>query len=151
MEPTERAELEVRRVVPATPERTFAAWTSPDQLVQWWGPPGGRCRGAEVDLRVGGRYEIVNELPDGSIVSITGHFVDVGPPDRLSYTWATGPVEGPEELVTVQFKAHADGTEVVVSHQRITDPGRVANTQMGWGACLDGLVALFSRNEQRGS
>jgi hypothetical protein len=32
------------------------------------------CSGAEVDLRVGGRYRIDNALPDGKTLSIEGEF-----------------------------------------------------------------------------
>jgi hypothetical protein len=48
--------LVVRRVIRATPERLFEAWTEPTQILGWWGPEGATCEGAEVDLRVGGRY-----------------------------------------------------------------------------------------------
>ncbi len=41
--------LEVRRVLKPRPERVFAAWTSPDQLRQWWGPAAVTCVSAEVD------------------------------------------------------------------------------------------------------
>jgi len=57
--------LEVRKVVRASPERLFSAWTDADQLRRWWGPIGATCPTAHVDLRVGGRYRIENRFPDG--------------------------------------------------------------------------------------
>ena len=58
--------IEVRRLIRAPVERIFAAWTQPDQLRSWWGPPGVRCVEVSVDLSIGGAYRIVNELPNGA-------------------------------------------------------------------------------------
>ena len=60
--------LLIRRRIAATPERLFEAWTTPEQFVQWWGPPGVECPGAEMELRVGGAYRIRNRMPDGNEV-----------------------------------------------------------------------------------
>jgi uncharacterized protein YndB with AHSA1/START domain len=57
--------LVVRRTINATARRLFEAWTRPEQLRSWWGPRPVRCVDAQVDLRVGGRYRIVNEIPNG--------------------------------------------------------------------------------------
>ena len=60
--------LVVRKTIPATPERLFAAWTEPSQLQKWWGPEGVVCIGPEVDLRVGGQFRIGNKFLDGKIL-----------------------------------------------------------------------------------
>jgi uncharacterized protein YndB with AHSA1/START domain len=135
--------LVVRRTIPARPERLFEAWTQPEQLRAWWGPRGVRCTGAEVDARVGGRYKIQNELPDGRTLVISGTFVSVEPPERLVYTWAIeGSGEGLEtELVTVQFQAHPLGAEVIVTHERIADDRARDQHASGWQGCLDGLAS----------
>ena len=46
--------LRLARLVPASPERVFRAWTEQAELERWWGPAGVRCRSASIDLRVGG-------------------------------------------------------------------------------------------------
>jgi uncharacterized protein YndB with AHSA1/START domain len=61
----------------ASAERIFDAWTQPEHLRAWWGPRPVTCSGAEVDLRVGGRYRIANALPDGNTVIIEGEFQDM--------------------------------------------------------------------------
>ena len=71
--------LEVRRTIAASPERLFAAWTTPEQLLAWWGPSGVRCTSAELDLVVGSRYRLGNEMPDGRVIYIEGEFVAVEP------------------------------------------------------------------------
>jgi uncharacterized protein YndB with AHSA1/START domain len=138
---TESASVEVRvnRIIAASAQQLFEAWTAADQLCKWWGPPGGSCLSADVDARPGGKYRIDNLLADGSVVTIEGVFLKVEAPHLLSYTWrlTSGPVA--PELVTVTF-TEADGrTEVAVIHQHVTDPAARIEHGRGWVACLDGL------------
>ena len=98
-------QLEVSRRIAASPERLFAAWTTPSQLLSWWGPKGVRCTHADLDLVVGSRYRLRNELPDGGVTVIVGEFLVIEPPTRLVYTWSfEGGTEDPER-VTVTFNA----------------------------------------------
>src|SRR5262245_51143434 len=134
--------LVVRRVIPASRKRLFDAWTTPSQLESWWGPRGVRCVRAEVDLRVGGRYRIDNQLPDGRVVIITGEFLAVEPPAELIYTWRVGPGEVMDERITVQFIGHGAETEVVIIHERIGGERKREEHEVGWNGCLDGLAAF---------
>ena len=55
-----RPSLTLTRRLRARPEKVYAAWTKPENLVRWFGPgelkPG--TTQAELDVRVGGRYRI---------------------------------------------------------------------------------------------
>lgn len=136
--------LVARRVIRATPERLFEAWTQPRHLERWWGPRDASCFGATVDLRVGGAYRIGNRFPDGRTVWIAGEFELIDPPRRLVYTWrleSPDPRQTPER-VTVEFKPVGDQTEVIVTHERIDDETSRRGHQAGWVACLDGLAAF---------
>ncbi len=140
-----RLALVVRRTIAASPRRLFEAWTLPEQLRSWWGPKGVSCSAAEVDLRVGGRYRIVNEMPDGTKLVIAGAFTVVEVPRRLVYSWAIAPGDGEPELVTVRFDPLDDArTEVVVIHERIANPLLRDGHAAGWDGCLDGLVAYLA-------
>ena len=132
--------LEVRKVVRASPERLFSAWTNPDQLRRWWGPIGATCPSAEVDLRVGGRYRIENRFPDGKTIWIVGEFEVVAPPHKLVYTWRLDPGPARTERVMVSFEPQDDGTEVVVVHERISDTATREQHGQSWLGCLDGLA-----------
>ena len=132
--------LVVTKIIPASPERLFAAWTEPVQLKQWWGPESVTCIEAEVDLRVGGRYRIGNRFSDGSVVWITGTFHLIDAPRKLVYSWHVG-ADAHEELVTVSFEPTIDGqTEVTVVHERIPDQGTRTRHQQGWVGCLAKLA-----------
>jgi uncharacterized protein YndB with AHSA1/START domain len=133
------AVLLVRRSIRASPERIFDAWTEPQHLKQWWGPKSVECVDAEVDLRVGGRYGIANQFPDGKILWIRGEFETIERPRRLVYTWRVGAAVTAER-VTVTFESRGEVTEVIVAHELIpTEPMRDMHEQ-GWVDCLDGLV-----------
>jgi uncharacterized protein YndB with AHSA1/START domain len=135
--------LVVCKIILASPERVFAAWTQPEQLKQWWGPESVTCIAAEVDLRVGGRYRIGNRFPDGSVVWITGKFHLIEPPHKLIYSWQAG-TGSDEELVTVSFHPTKDGnTEVTITHERIPDRRARDSHQQGWLGCLGKLAAYL--------
>jgi uncharacterized protein YndB with AHSA1/START domain len=135
--------LVVRRTIRASAERVFEAWTRPELLRAWWGPRPVTCSAAEVDLRVGGRYRIVNALPDGNSLAIEGEFRVVEAPRRLVYTWRMGEASQETSLVTVRFEARGAATEVVVVHEEIpSEPVRDSH-EKGWDGCLDGLERLF--------
>jgi len=135
--------LVVRRTIRATPQRVFAAWTTPEQLMTWWGPKGVRCPSAEVDLREGGTYRFGNEMPSGDMVWISGEFEVIDRPNKLIYTWSVEPAAAASERVTVRFEAREVGTEVVIVHERITSEAARDQHEHGWNGCLDGLVVML--------
>lgn len=140
MTDTGHRRLVTSRVIAASPERLFAAWTTPDQLRKWWGPPGGHCEDAEVDVRVGGAYRLDNRTADGELVTISGTFTEVSPPTAIAYTWQVDPGPPHRELVTVSFTPCDGGTDVVIRHDRIADEAIWQEHARGWASCLDRLT-----------
>jgi uncharacterized protein YndB with AHSA1/START domain len=134
--------LVARRLIRASAPSLFDAWTKPDELRAWWGPRPVTCSGAEVDLRVGGRYRISNLLPDGRTFIIEGEFRIVERPHRLVYTWCAG--EDRQSLVTVRFEPRGDATEVIVVHEQIANETLRGSHEMGWTGCLHGLARYFT-------
>lgn len=139
--PTET--LRVSRVVPATRERVFRAWTEPEQVKRWWTiGEGWSTQSAEIDLRVGGKFALGNRAEGGQVVLITGEFLVVEPPDRLVYTWRFPGSEPAENKVTVEFRDNGGKTEVVVVHEQASKEmaeGAVA----GWTAALRSLASAL--------
>ena len=136
--------LRIQRLIPASPERVFEAWTNPDELKKWWGPGVVRCPSAEVDLRVGGRFRIANELPDGTVLWIGGEFEAIERPRLLIYTWIVETASPTTERVTVKFEVVDQGTEIILDHELIQTPAIRDDHQRGWFGCLDGLVEYLS-------
>lgn len=134
--------LVTRRTIRASPARLFEAWTQPEQLRAWWGPRPVTCSGAEVNLRVGGRYRIANRMPDGETLVIEGEFQVVEAPHKLVYTWRVGDDEA--SRVTVRFEPHGEETEVIVVHEQIPNETVRDSHEGGWNGCLEGLERHFA-------
>ena len=136
--------LSVRRMIRASPERLFNAWTQPDQLMRWWGPTGVVCIAAEVDLRVGGQYRIGNRMPNNDVLWIEGEFELIDRPNELRYSWRVGPVSQLTERVRVCFAPQGSMTEVIIEHEKIPTAELRDQHQRGWVGCLDGLAKYLS-------
>jgi uncharacterized protein YndB with AHSA1/START domain len=132
--------LEIDRVFAAPIERVFDAWTSPEVMRRWF-----HCRPdwetpvAEVDLRVGGRVQVVMRRPDGTEVEAHGDYLTIDRPHRLVMTWTFSEEPDNPQLVELTFSAAGDSTRVRLINRRIaTDARRDAQTD-GWHGCLDEL------------
>ena len=147
------ATLIVKRVLNATPERAFRAWTSAEHIPQWMCPePGTVVPLASMDLRVGGKFRIQMKMPNGEFFTAVGVFKEVKAPERLVYTWDWekdgsgadfGEVEGKPSLVTVEFLKRGEGTELVLMHSRFTTVESRDNHAEGWDKILESLARFF--------
>ncbi len=149
------ATLIVKRMLNATPERAFQAWTSAEHIQQWMRTePGMVVPLANVDLRVGGRFRIQMKMPDGEFFTAVGVFKEVKAPERLVYTWdwekdGSGAefdeVEGKPSLVTVEFLKRGEGTELVLTHSRFATVGSRDSHARGWGKLAESFARLVEK------
>ncbi len=86
---TTPSDLEIRseRIFDAPRERVFAAWTDAELIPQWWGLRSTTTVVDELDVRVGGAWRFVERMEDGSEVGFRGSYREVGPPERLAYSF----------------------------------------------------------------
>jgi uncharacterized protein YndB with AHSA1/START domain len=142
----ERGSVRIATIFDAPRERVFAAWTEPELLKQWWGPGLFETVAAEVDLTVGGRYELL--LEPGSM-RLVGEFREVRPPERLVYTWrwVEGVPDTRDSLVTVEFRDAGAQTEIVLVHDSFAGPGPVEMYDEGWRSGLDKLTRFLTDAE----
>jgi predicted enzyme related to lactoylglutathione lyase/uncharacterized protein YndB with AHSA1/START domain len=145
------ATLRVTRLIKAPRERVFTAWTTPEEIMKWFGPGACRVLSAKVDLRVGGEYRIrVNSAEcaeDGAAVEmeVTGVYKEVKRPARLVYSWSWEPKhEFGDSLVTVDFVDKEGFTEVQITHDRLPTEEHRERHSHGWIGCLDKLEQLFA-------
>ncbi|MGA9875740.1 MAG: SRPBCC domain-containing protein [Solirubrobacteraceae bacterium] len=138
---TSETSLRIERSFDASPEEVFDAWTSPEVLKRWWAVhPDGKTPVAEVDLRVGGRYRLVMESPDGETHTVSGVYREVERPKRLVYTWQWELDSGePADIssVAVEFVGRGDHTDVVLEHTGLPDSDSRDRHAQGWSSCLD--------------
>jgi uncharacterized protein YndB with AHSA1/START domain len=64
----------------------YRAYTTPELIKRWWSGERGEVIGAEVDLRVGGRWRYVMVAHGGLEVAFHGEYREIVPDERLVFT-----------------------------------------------------------------
>ena len=151
----ERSEtsLRIERTYDASPKEVFDAWTNPEVLRRWWVVDlAERTPIADVDLRVGGRYRLSMEHPDGTRHTVGGEYREVVRPTRLVYTWQWEQDDGQPghvSTVTVEFQADGERTNLVLEHTDLPSAESRDQHANGWNACLEILQArVFAATTQ---
>jgi uncharacterized protein YndB with AHSA1/START domain len=134
--------LHLTWTIPAPRERVFRAWTDPQEIKAWLVPEESEMVSAEVDVRAGGDYRFAFRAPDGEVVYVVGTYVEVDPPERLVFTWVFEGVDRTDTLVTVALNESGDGTDVVLTHERLTTEASRALVAYGWPRVLARLAKL---------
>ena len=137
----EKPALKLSRHYPVDAQKLWRAWTDPEAVKKWWGPgPGHSVSLAQLDVRVGGHFRIVFGGAEGRDHECAGVYREVVPNRRLVFTW-TWPNSTPEResLVTIVFRAAANGTELDFVHEQLFDEQVRDDHKRGWSGSLDKL------------
>jgi uncharacterized protein YndB with AHSA1/START domain len=135
----------LRRLVRAPAADVFGAWTDPAVMALWLSPVGSAT--ASVDLRIGGRFQLV--MADEHLsIEHTGEYRVIEPPRLLVFTWRSEFTGMRDTLVTVRLTEHRPGeTELELTHEFSTD-AEASSHAGGWGQILHRLESyLESRGE----
>lgn len=152
--PANDRELILSRIINASPEKVFRAWTEPALLTQWFTPPPYVTTHAELDVRPGGSNFIVMRSPDGNEMPNHGVYLEVVPNKRLvltdAYTKAWEPSAHPFLTIILTFEDAGNGKTnytATVRHWTVAD--REKHEEMGfhhgWGVATDQLEALAAK------
>jgi uncharacterized protein YndB with AHSA1/START domain len=142
----EESVVRVQRVLPATPEEVFDEWLDPEALKEWMCPRPSRCVAVAVEPRVGGRVRLdVDTL--GSLVLITGQFLDVDRPNLLRFTWSHSGWADPTitSIVNVAFEAVGDDETLMSIEHSLLPVEALEDHHHGWTVTVDQLEALLPR------
>lgn len=101
----EQLTFRFERILDATPEEAFDAWTQPEQISAWWDPSGEPMVSCSIDLRPSGAFRFVTA---GHAPPFEGTYSVVERPHRLEFQ-AMG------SHGTVQLQAQAGGTLMKVA------------------------------------
>jgi uncharacterized protein YndB with AHSA1/START domain len=138
----EKPVLQLNRIIPASRERVFAAWTTPEAIKVWFGPDSCRVLDVQVDLRVDGEYCFSLSTEDLGEIKVHGRYLEVTPPTKLIYTWRW---EGNPELtvgtslVTVEFTSAGTFTEIRLTHEQLPSIESRDDHGRGWSGTFDKL------------
>jgi uncharacterized protein YndB with AHSA1/START domain len=146
--PTADQEILITRIFHAPRERVFRAWTDPDEVAAWFGPehvdtPRERIH---IDLRVGGRYELIMiQRGGGGEFAIGYEIIELVEPELLVLRSDPMPAMGMHEptVVRVEFHDHGAKTRMTLSDGPYPPAGR-GPAEAGWKVAFDKLSALVA-------
>jgi len=105
---TAAREIVSTRVVRATRETVWTAWTNPLHLARWWGPAGFTNTFHVFDLRPGGHWQFTMHGPDGANYRNESVFLEIERPARIVFDH----VSPPRFQVTATFAEEDGGTRI---------------------------------------
>ena len=133
--------LVISRTYAATPATVYAAWTTAEHMRQWLRPSVEFSHTLlEVNLKVGGTYRIGFKSPEGVIDVVAGEFLEIVPNERLAFSWTweePNEFAGIKTLVTVEFHAHASGTQLTLIQERFSEESMKERHMQGWTGSLN--------------
>ena len=135
---TDQQRLSLTRVLTASRQEVFDAWTTTESVRQWMCPDGVEVVLVELDVRVGGTLRI-DMLHDGERLVHSGVYREIVPPEKLVFTWASQDTYQRETLVRVELRARGDQTELTLTQTLLADADAVQKHTRGWSQILERL------------
>jgi uncharacterized protein YndB with AHSA1/START domain len=139
--------LRISRTFHAPRETVFKAWSSADYVKRWFSPQTYTVPKAEVDMYVGGAFNVCMRSPSGEEHWSRGTFVEVTPYTRLVIDIRVADRSGEplfRAYTEVDFADALDGTRMdVVQTYTVNNPSiaaqMIAGASEGWRSTLDKL------------
>lgn len=146
-------ELTLTRLIDASADKLYRAWTEPELIMQWFAPRPWTVSAAQIDLRPGGSSLITMRSPEGEEFPNHGVYLEVVENRRLvftdAYQQAWVPSEKPFMTGIINFEPEAGKTRysVLVRHWNAEDckQHEEMGFHQGWGQCADQLTELVLR------
>ena len=134
----------LHRVLKATPEKVYRAFTEPNALAFWIPPYGFLCVVHHMDVRIGGNYKMsfVN-FSTGNGHSFGGRFLEIKPNEFLKHTDKFDDPNLPGEMTTsIWLKQVSCGTELKIIQEGIPSVIPTEMCYLGWQESLEKLIKL---------
>lgn len=130
-------------VTTSTPEQVWQAWEDPQALQRWWSPGGTRVSSSVVELRPGGRLDVISG-GRGLSFQLVGEVLAADRPHSFTTTWvwARGEdqIAGRTGTVTLSCQPGPTGTALTVTHRGLGDQDAQRRHREGWARALEGLT-----------
>ena len=134
----------LHRVLKATPEKVFRAFTNADAMTFWLPPYGFLCQVHQLDAKVGGSYKMsfIN-FSTGNGHSFGGNFLEIKPNEFIKHTDTFDDPNLPGEMITsIWLKKVLVGTELKVVQEGIPSVIPAEMCYLGWQESLEKLAKL---------
>ncbi|MEM1097591.1 MAG: SRPBCC domain-containing protein [Planctomycetota bacterium] len=140
--------IRLHKLVRASRERVFEAWTTPEQMCEWFAPePDIVCKDVSIEPKVGGAFRFTMQSPNATHTG-GGTITAFDRPTKLAYTWSWEgmPDFGADSLVTIElfeaqnpYDPEQPATEVVLTHAKLNSAAERSEHTGGWWGTLRAL------------
>ena len=136
--------VNLHRVIKASPEKVYRAFTDPHALASWIPPYGFLCIVHSMEVKVGGRYKMsFTNFSTGNSHSFGGEYLELKPNEFIRYTDKFDDPNLPGEMITsIWFNQVSAGTELKVTQEGIPDVIPEDMCYLGWQESIDKLFRL---------
>lgn len=142
----ENYSLTLNRSFKSSKEAVYDAWTSKEALIKWFAPTKDFTTVVhELELKVGGKYHLEMIEPSGLSHVIYGEYVVLNPHDQIVFTWEWESDEDQvNSLVTIDLSDNDNGTDMVLTHDKLESQHMVDIHEEGWTGCLSQLSQFIN-------
>jgi uncharacterized protein YndB with AHSA1/START domain len=136
--------VSLHRVLKASPEKVFRAFTQASAMATWLPPYGFTCTVHEMKAEVGGGYKMSFEnFSTGNSHSFGGKYLEITPNEFLKYTDQFDDPNLPGEIITtVTLKKNLAGTDIRIQQEGIPEQIPADMCYLGWQESLEKLAKL---------
>ncbi|MCW3126433.1 MAG: hypothetical protein JWO03_2091 [Bacteroidetes bacterium] len=134
----------LHRVLTASPEKIYRAFTDPAAMASWLPPYGFVCTVHQMDVRVGGEYKMsFTNFSSGHSHSFGGTYLELKPGEFLKYVDKFDDPNLPGEMPTsVTLRKVSVGTEIRITQNNIPAAIPAEMCYLGWQESLEKLKKL---------
>jgi uncharacterized protein YndB with AHSA1/START domain len=136
--------VRLHRVLAATPDKVYRAFTTADALARWLPPNGFTCTVHKWDAKVGGTYRMsFTNFGTGQSHAFGGKYLELVPNERIRYTDAFEDPNLPGEMITtVSLRPVSVGTEIHIVQEGVPAVIPLESCYIGWQQSLNNLAML---------
>lgn len=136
--------VSLHRILKASPEKVFRAFTQPSAIAAWLPPYGFLCTVHSMKAEQGGTFRMSFEnFSTGHSHSFGGTYLEVKPAEFLKYTDKFDDPNLPGEMMTtVSFRQTIAGTEIKIRQDGIPEAIPAEMCYLGWQESLEKLGKL---------
>ena len=136
--------VSLHRVLKASPEKVYRAFTEANALASWLPPYGFLCTVHEMNVKVEGTFRMsFHNFSTGNGHSFGGKYLEIKPNEFLKYTDKFDDPNLPGEMTTsVELKKVSVGTEIKILQQDIPSMIPAEMCYLGWQESLVKLAKL---------
>jgi uncharacterized protein YndB with AHSA1/START domain len=128
----------------AAPERVFDAWLDPKLAGRFlFATPDGEMVRADIDARVGGRFNFTDRRPEHGDIEHVGEYLEIDRPRRLVFTFAVPQYDPGLTTVAIDIRPDGADCELTLTHTGVP-PDWAAQTKQGWGMILESLERVLA-------